>query len=203
MQSFLENVLLQLEQKYDKIEDLTFVVPSKRASTFLKKHLASHLKAPIFSPSIYSIEEFVALIADLNYASNTELLFELYNSYSQLPTKNKDDFNSFLKWGQTLLQDFNEINRYLVDETSLFSYLTSIQKLNQWGASKEKTQLITNYLEFWKSLPDIYSKFNSRLLDNKKGYQGLVYLQAYKQVEAYIQSQDTNSYVFIVSLIHI
>ena len=197
MQSFLENVLLQLEQKYDKIEDLTFVVPSKRASTFLKKHLASHLKAPIFSPSVYSIEEFVALIADLNYASNTEVLFELYNSYSQLPNKNKDDFNSFLKWGQTLLQDFNEINRYLVDETSLFSYLTSIQKLNQWGVSKEKTQLITNYLEFWKSLPDIYSKFNSRLLDNKKGYQGLVYLQAYKQVEAYIQSQDTNSYVFI------
>ena len=41
-----------------EIENLNFILPSKRAGTFLKHELASIIDAPIFSPQILSIEEF-------------------------------------------------------------------------------------------------------------------------------------------------
>ncbi len=197
MQSFLENVLFQLNNDYERLDELTYIVPSKRAAIFLNKHLCSYLNTPVFAPKIYSIEEFIAEIAGLEYATNTELLFELYSSYSKVHLEEKDDFSSFLKWGQTLLQDFNEINRYLVDHNSLFHYLTSIQKLNNWGLSAKKSELISNYLAFWNSLPAIYKAFTQHLLQNKKGYQGLVYQQASEAIESYLKSNTTKTFVFI------
>ncbi|WP_350289657.1 PD-(D/E)XK nuclease family protein [uncultured Croceitalea sp.] len=197
MQSFLETTLSKLYTDHNSLEKLTYVVPSKRAATFLIKYISSFLKAPVFSPKIYSIEEFIAEIADLEYASNTALLFELYTSYSKTPTQQKDDFNSFLKWGQTLLQDFNEINRYLIDDKTLFSYLSSIQKLKSWGVTDKKTELISNYLAFWTSLPKIYNDFNTQLLNKRKGYQGLVYQEASKAIETYLELQHQETFVFI------
>ena len=197
MHSFLELVLHQLKTEYPKLENITFVVPSRRASTFLNKHLAAHITKPVFAPHIFSIEEFIADIANLNYVSNTELLFELYASYSSLKLNEPDDFNSFLKWGQTLLQDFNEINRYLVNHQSLFSYLSSIQKLKNWGVVNEKTKLITNYLNFWNSLPALYLDFTSKLLKQKKGYQGLVYQKADENTENYLKLNAKESYIFV------
>ncbi|GMN09623.1 PD-(D/E)XK nuclease family protein [Croceitalea sp. MTPC9] len=197
MQSFLENVLNELLLEYENVEKLTFVLPSKRASTFLKKHLSAHIDKPIFSPEVYSIEEFVAEIANLNYASNTELLFELYKSYLKVFNGEKDDFNSFLKWGQTLLQDFNEIDRYLIDDSELFSYLSSIQKLKNWGVENKKTALVANYIAFWNSLPAIYSEFNSQLINKRLGYQGLVYRLACKRVGSYIDDAKNKDFVFI------
>ncbi|MFD2587545.1 PD-(D/E)XK nuclease family protein [Croceitalea marina] len=197
MQSFLENVLFQLNKDGDRLEELTYIVPSKRAVIFLNKHLSSYLNTPVFAPKIYSIEEFIAEIAGLEYATNTELLFELYSSYSKVALEEKDDFSSFLKWGQTLLQDFNEINRYLVDHNSLFQYLTSIQKLNNWGLSAKKSELISNYLAFWNSLPAIYTEFTQHLLQNKKGYQGLVYQQASAAIESYLKLSPNKTFAFI------
>ena len=195
--SFLKNVLSQLHNTYDSPEKLTYIVPSRRAVTFLNKHLSTFLKNPVFAPKIYSIEEFVAEIATLDYATNTELLFQLYTSYSKVYTEQKEDFNSFLKWGQTLLQDFNEINRYLIDDNTLFSYLNSVQKLKDWGATDNKTTLISNYLSFWNLLPAIYHEFNTQLLLNKKGYQGLVYKKASNAVESYLELHAKETFVFI------
>ncbi len=197
MRSFLENVLFQLKNKCDNLESITYIVPSRRASIFLKKHLSSHLTKPIFAPHIYSIEEFIAKMAKIDYATNTELLFELYNAYSSLELSEKDDFDSFLKWGQTLLQDFNETNRYLIDESSLFSYLASIQKLKHWGVADKKSELVTNYLNFWNNLPTIYHHFNSKLLEQKKGYQGLVYQKAYENVDNFLKLNAKIDFAFI------
>ena len=197
MQNFLEQVLYQLHHSSYTLEKLTFVVPSKRAVTFLKKHLSSNIEAPIFSPTMYSIEDFVMEIANLNYATTTELLFELYVSYNTTTSGQKDDFHSFLKWGQTLLQDFNEINRHLADEQDLFSYLSSIQKLKHWGIADKKTELISNYIAFWNNLPAIYNEFNKRLLNRQTGYQGLVYRQAYKCIDSYININKENTFIFI------
>ena len=195
--SFLENVLSQLQRDYDSPEKLTYIVPSRRAVTFLNKYLSSFLKSPVFAPKVYSIEEFVAEIANLDYATNTELLFELFTAYSKVSKERKEDFNSFLKWGQTLLQDFNEINRYLIDGDELFSYLTSIQKIKQWGIKDSKTKLVSNYLSFWNSLPAIYHAFNKQLLANKKGYQGLVYQKASKAVDTYLELRNKETFAFI------
>ncbi|MFK7811460.1 MAG: PD-(D/E)XK nuclease family protein [Maribacter sp.] len=197
MQSFLEEVIAKLKEEHHSLEDLIFVLPSKRAGTFLKNTIAKTAQRTAFAPEIYSIESFIEKISGLSYASNTQLLFELYSAYLNSAPKEEDNFFAFSKWGQTLLQDFNEIDRYLIDSEKLFSNLSAIQELNHWSLQGEKTKMMQNYLDFWNNLNQLYSNFNVILSEKGLGHQGLVYRQACKQLETYLDIHKNKIHVFI------
>jgi hypothetical protein len=66
----------------------------------------------------------------------------------------------FANWAKTLLQDFNEIDRYLLDSSYVLSYLKDIEDIKKWGIEVEnKTQLLENYIDFWKLLPIIIKHY--------------------------------------------
>ena len=198
MRSFLKEVIEDIEKKKLNIAQLTFVLPSKRAGTFLKDILSKSIDHTIFAPEILSIEEFVESLSELHYASNTELLFEFYKVYKELmPETQRETFDQFSKWGQLLLQDFNEIDRYLIDPNQIFDYLTSIKEINHWSLSEEQTPYIKNYLAFWNRLKIYYNRFKEELILKNKGYQGLVYRQAVYGLEQYIVSNPEKKHIFI------
>lgn len=197
MLSFLEEVIGKITKEHDILEDFVFVLPSKRAGTVLRNILATNTAKTVFAPEIYSIESFVELISGLSYASNTQQLFELYNTYIKNATKEKDNFFSFSKWGQTLLQDFNEIDRYLIDADKLFSNLSAIQEIDHWSVQAEKTKMMEDYLEFWNNLHQLYEDFNASLLKKDLGHQGLVYREACRQLQNYIENTQNKTHVFI------
>ncbi|MEX0313652.1 MAG: hypothetical protein AB3N18_05705 [Allomuricauda sp.] len=196
-QSFLQYVLGDLKQKEIAFEACTFVLPSKRSGTFLKKYISETLSKNIFSPKILSVEEFIEDIADLSTTSQIDLLLSLFKVYRQADIESHDDFGSFLKWGQTLIQDFNEIDRYLIPANDILNYLSAIKDLNHWSLKKEKTELIQNYLQLWNNLEFLYTTFSSTLLQQKKGYQGLVYKTAVQNLFSYSEKKKTGHIVFI------
>ncbi|WP_136466470.1 PD-(D/E)XK nuclease family protein [Flagellimonas onchidii] len=196
-QSFLEYVLDDLEQKKIAFEECTFVLPSKRSGTFLKKYLSEKLSRNIFAPPILSIEEFIEDIAGLSRTSSIELLLVLFKTYQHADLENHDDFDSFLKWGQTLLQDFNEIDRYLIPADDILNYLSVIKDVTHWSLKKEKTALIQNYLQLWTNLEFFYNRFTNALLQEKKGYQGLIYKTAVENLPSYSEKNKVQHIVFI------
>ena len=191
MTSFIKDVIVDLQKKGFDFSQLTFILPSKRAGVFLKHTLSQHLEKTIFAPEILSIEEFVESLSDLQYASNTELLFELYEVYQRLTPKDQiEPFDKFSKWAQILIQDFNEIDRYLIPSNSIFDYLSAIKNIEHqhWSLSEEPTEYVKNYLSFWSRLKTYYNLFNEQLILKKKGYQGLVYKEAVENIEQYALS---------------
>ncbi|WP_420603672.1 PD-(D/E)XK nuclease family protein [Flagellimonas sp.] len=196
-QSFLEYVLDDLEGKSIPIEACTYVLPSKRSGTFLKKYISSRFTKNIFSPEVLSIEDFVAQIAGITTAPTIDLLLELYNAYQASKIEVHDDFLTFLKWGQTLLQDFNEIDRYLIPAKDILNYLSAIKELNHWSLKKDKTNLVENYLLFWNHLESLYAAFSKSLLAQQKGYQGLVYRTAVNKLQNSLESNTENPIVFV------
>lgn len=195
--SFLEYVLSDLEKKAIPTSDCTFILPSKRSGTFLKKHISATLKRNIFSPDILSIEDFVVQISGLSPIPNMDLVLSLFEVYRNSDIKEKDDFNAFLKWGQTLLQDFNEIDRYLIPPKDILNYLSAIKELSHWSLKKNKTELVQNYLELWQHLYPIYSAFSAKLLYQNKGYQGLIYRTAVENMEAFAKNREETPIIFI------
>jgi len=197
MQSFIEEVVFELIQGGTNFTQTVFVLPSKRAGTFLKNSISRTLQKTIFGPEIYSIETFVEKISGLNYATNTEQLFALYNSYCATSTeKNKDNFLLFSKWGQTILQDFNEIDRYLVKTEEIFSHLSAIQELNSY-LKEDNTPLIENYIKFWNSLESLYNHFNTSLLNKGLATQGFAYRTANENIAQFAQGLSDKKFVFI------
>lgn len=197
MQSFIEEVVLELIQNGTNFTQTVFVLPSKRAGTFLKNSISSALNKTIFGPEIYSIETFVEEISGLTYATNTEQLFALYNSYyATSKEKDKDNFLRFSKWGQTILQDFNEIDRYLVNTKEIFAHLTAVQELNTY-LEEEQTPLIENYIKFWNSLEALYTHFNKSLLEKGLATQGYAYRTANTSIDEFADKLKTKKFVFI------
>ncbi len=179
------------------MENLVFVLPSKRAGTFVRNALAQKTVVPSFAPDIFSIEGFVEQLSGVSYATNTEQLSELYNTYSNLIKGEKDSFYVFSKWGQTLLQDFNEIDRYLIDTDQLFTNLSAIQEISIWSPEAEKTQMMEDYLAFWNKLDALYHTFNQKLLKQGIGHQGLVYRIACQELEDYLEQHPETIHIFI------
>ena len=156
MPTFITDVLRDLKSKNLDFSEIIFILPSKRAGVFLKNQLHNYIEQTTFSPIIVSIEDFVQDLSQLKQAKGIELLFQFYDSYKAITTEDKvESFDSFSKWAQILLQDFNEIDRYLISSGAIFDYLSAIQELNQKKLPFIIRRPVPNGFEYWK-LKDLY-----------------------------------------------
>ncbi|MEM8929235.1 MAG: PD-(D/E)XK nuclease family protein [Bacteroidota bacterium] len=197
MKSFLEQVIEQIHKAHKDFDDAVFVLPSKRAGIFLKQYLTSFIDRPIFSPKIYSIEELIIEISGLETAPNLNLLLGLYDAFRPHSENEAESFDSFILWGNTLLSDFNEIDRNLIDATALFDYLTANQRIKNWGTDKRATPLISNTIKFWGKLNTVYTSFRSDLLSKGIGYQGLLYREAVSKVEHFLKHSTSKKFYLV------
>tara|TARA_B110000114_G_scaffold179897_1_gene214910 strand:+ start:537 stop:3293 length:2757 start_codon:yes stop_codon:yes gene_type:complete len=198
MTSFIYDVLKDLEIHSKDVSKLSLILPNKRAGIFLKMEWSKLNKTTGFLPEIIAIETFIEELSQLRLLSNTELIFEFYEVYLELtPLKERDSFDSFSKWAPIVLQDFNEIDRYLIPQNQIFEYLSAIQEINHWSLEPNSTPLIKGYLSFWKKVHTYYTKFTAHLLQKGEGYQGLIYREAVENLEAYIQNHPDKSHVFL------
>lgn len=189
MTPFIDEVLGELLSRNEPISDYTFVLPSKRAGSYLINRLAKISNAPAFAPRVLSIEDFAQEISGLQSVDNVTALFEFYTAYcSCTPKEHIEDFETFSTWAQTLLYDFNEIDRYLIDYRSFFGYLGDIQEMKHWYLQEERTPLMENYLLFWNKLPEYYEALQKQLEKRELAYQGMVYRKASQMISPYAET---------------
>ncbi len=199
MQSFLEKTVQHLCSKYGEgISDLCIVLPNRRAGLFMKTHFAKNLGQTFWAPEILATEDFVGLLAELEIADSTTLLFELYETVKTVSKDRAESFDEFSKWGQILLSDLNEIDRYLVDVEQLFGNLKDIKELETWSLNTEEglTDFQKQYLHFWQSLGEYYHNFSKRLLDKHHSYQGLAYKIVAEHVEERVNKHPWKKIIF-------
>ena len=197
--SFLDKIATVLIENYSsKLSNTIVVLPNKRAKIFLVEALKKQVSSNILSPEIISIEEFIQDIASIRNIDPIELLFEFYEVYLSITEKpNQQSFELFANWAKTLLQDFNEIDRYLLDPSHVLSYLKDIEDIKKWGIEVEnKTQLLENYIDFWKLLPNYYQSLYNHLLNKGIGYQGLIYREAVNNLNRFSDSIKEKQYIF-------
>lgn len=176
-----------LSQSDIELSNCLIVLPNKRAKVFLLESLKNQLETTSFAPTIISVEDFIQDISGLRTIDPIELLFEFYEVYLSVTEKSKQQtFEEFATWAKTAIQDFNEIDRYLLDPNHVFSYLEDIEALKRWDLQpQDKTKLITTHLEFWAKLPLYYESFYKHLLKKGIGYQGLLYREAVKNLATF------------------
>lgn len=196
MSSFLQEVATEVCREERNLEDYIFVLPSKRAGNFLKSCLAREIGKTLFAPQVFSVEGFIKEISGQESASRIALLFTLYEAYLEITPDDPESYESFVQWAGTLLQDFMEIDRYLVPPDTVFSYLSAIQEMNHWAVAPEKTPMIKGYLKFWDKLQPLYDRFTSKLIAKGEGHQGLLYKLAVERLPAYLEANSGKRFIF-------
>ncbi len=195
MDTFIQDLAKKIITNHNDFSQLSIVLPSKRAVGFLRKELilqlSQHKEVGIL-PVIIDIEQFISELSGLRPIDATESMLMFYKAYLSVPEKQpKKDFESFSSWGQTLLQDFNEIDRYLVDHDTFFNYLYLINDQKHWFLQENKTDLVENYIHLWEQLKHYYKAFVDLITEKGVGFQGLQYRRAANAIENHLETQNT------------
>ncbi len=196
MAQFIENVVKDLVQNQKNFINTTLVLPGKRPMLFFKQEFQRQAQN-IILPQMKSIEELMSELSGLEIISGINLWFKAYQAYKKIVDK-PDSFEDFIKWGPTVLKDFDDIDASLQPAHKVLDYLVSVERINQWGDGKieiGKNEIIQNHLTFWGIVSKLYFQLQQDLLDSKEGYAGMVFRIASEKVEEIIENR-TSHYVF-------
>ena len=197
-ETFLDKIAQVIIRDYShNLSNTVVILPNKRAKIFLIESLKNQIENNIICPKIISIEDFIQEVSAIRAIDSIELVFEFYEVYLKLTdVKSQQPFDLFANWAKMLLQDFNEIDRYLLDSNHVLSYLKDIEDIKKWGIEVEnKTKLLENYIDFWKLLPNYYQTLYSHLLKKGIGYQGLIYREAVNKINVFSKSVPDTNYI--------
>ncbi|GGD21205.1 PD-(D/E)XK nuclease family protein [Flavobacterium orientale] len=197
--TFLQKLSKTIFEKYGSdFSNLIVVLPNNRAKIFLLEALKEESQHTFFAPTIISIETFIEEVSGLRSVDSIEVLFEFYTIYCSITVKEEiQTFELFSNWAKTLLQDFNEIDRYLLEPDHVFSYLKDIEAIKRWDLEPQnKTELIDNYLKFWHNMPVYYTELYNELLKKGVGYQGLLYREAVANLNHFSTAIGNKKYLF-------
>jgi CRISPR/Cas system-associated exonuclease Cas4 (RecB family) len=185
MKPFLQHLAEEIASRYgDDPGQLCVVLPNRRAGLYLKKYLAQALNKTAWSPQTFSVEDFITSISGLQIIDPAGLLFEFYHVHKEIHGDQAQSFEDFADWGQVLLQDFDEIDQYLVDPVKIFTFLDAARALSVWNLNERPlTDQEKNYLDFYNSFLDYYQRLHARLTAKKLAYQGLAYKMAAEGIE--------------------
>ncbi|MCM1310705.1 MAG: PD-(D/E)XK nuclease family protein [Bacteroides sp.] len=140
------------------LKSYTFVFPNMRSMRYFGEYVASRLnvKADTLRSLFLTMPELVEKGCSMTIAPNDRLLFILYRAYCNVSNGNGaiDSFDRFRYWGQMLLKDFNDVDRYLADPTQLFRNAKDYKQIQSFYLTPQQEQIIRTFWgndPYWKS----------------------------------------------------
>lgn len=200
------------------LERRIFVLPGHRAVVFFRKYLSECIKesgsSPMIAPQMLSVEEFFSTLSGGNCADKLTLILHLYDCYSELCAEDGikcESLDEFLFWGEVILNDFNDVDKYLINARDIFrnvsdlkdlsddlSYLTENQEkaIRAFLGHFEKTgEYKIRFARLWNLLGRLYEAFNERLDKEGLFYEGRLYRTLAAEVSS-AGAEDMLSHAF-------
>lgn len=192
MNSFLRRIAQTFYREYgNDMSKFCFVFPNRRAGLFFQRYLAEIIERPMFSPEIITINECFFSAVNGQEVDHLGALFRLYDIYRQTSGSN-ESFDNFVYWGEMLLTDFDDIDKYLADPKQVFTNITELKEIdllfnsfteNQLKAIREfwknfdplpDSQTSLNFIATWKILLPLYERFRQSLREEGLFTEGMV-----------------------------
>ncbi len=161
------------------------------------------------SPNITTMDKWVKSFSPEAVIDKTRALVLLFQLYTECKEHflNEDkvaSFDEFLKWGTTLLADFNEIDRYLLDAKQVFRNLADIKEIENWSFNEEElalqnkvlTKSQKRFMEFWDLLPGLYNRLNEELTKKETCYTGKAYRFLSNNIDVLFNEDKEHRFIF-------
>lgn len=215
MNGFLYSVTDFLYKKHQQnISEFTIVFPNRRAGVFFTKYLSEIANKTMWMPQIFTINELVQKLSNLQLADKLSLTFELYKNYKSI-YKTSENFDDFYFWGEMLLNDFDDIDKYLIDTDDMFQNISSIKDLDynfdylseeqiktlkqffknfDQGQTSDKKE---SFIKIWNVLNTIYKDFKKNLKEKSIAYEGMIYRQVFDNIKNNSLNLDFKKIIFV------
>ena len=191
-----------------------FVFPNRRSMAFFSRYLCQAVAdaernaavnggdvRPVYLPQLLTVNDFFYKACDSVPTDRVALILELYDCYKSL-NPNAESLDDFIFWGDVILSDFDDVDKYRIDAERLFtnvadfraiqdtySYLSDDQRaaVEQFvshfrEASRlrvdldaEDPSVKVRFLRIWNILGPLYRTFRERLASRGMSYEGMAY----------------------------
>ena len=173
---------------------------------FFRKYLADAVREdpaaiPMIAPKMLTMNEFFFKVSGAEPAGRVALLLELYECYRKL-NRNAEPLDDFIFWGDVILADFDDVDKYLADPGKLyanvadfrqlqdtFTYLTDTQRAAiehfishfrdgnslKVNPDSDNPKVKEKFLGIWNIMARLYADFNKSLEDKNLAYEGMAY----------------------------
>lgn len=201
MKPFLYQVASLFYEKWGaEVSRLAFVFPNRRTGLFFQKYLSEVADTPLFSPTILTINDLFIQLSGKQSADRISMLFILYDIYIR-QSGSTETFDEFLYWGEMLLNDFDDIDKYMANARMLFSNVTDLREIENdfdflsdeqiaairsfWSSfyPRGDTPNQQQFLAVWQVLYDLYEEFRATLAAEGKGYEGMIFREVVESME--------------------
>lgn len=199
MKAFVDRIVAYVNERGLSYQHVCVVVPSERMIAYLQRAFYEFHQKPILSPKIVTIDRWIQDASPFPVLDKTSLLFELYEVFQVDPVEiDVNTFDSFMTWGQTLLSDFDEIDRYLVAPHQLFKNLRDIREIENWSfnSTEELSKGQIQFMAFWDKLKPYYLALEERLKKKKVTTKGKAYRDFANQIEHAFGEDKEAQFVF-------
>ncbi|NDW10001.1 PD-(D/E)XK nuclease family protein [Dysgonomonas sp. 520] len=193
MTPFLFNVAKTYYKHHGKdISKFTFVFPNRRTGLFFQKYLSQLSKQPIFSPQILTVADLFAMLTEYRITDRIELLFTLYDNYKKI-SSSSESFDEFVFWGEMLLNDFDDVDKYMVDAQQLFRNVYDLKEIDAGFSFLTEDQIMAirrfwssflpigdsekkkDFMEMWQILFQLYTSLRNDLIEKGLAYEGMIF----------------------------
>ncbi len=216
-ESFLSLVARDLISRFGQdLAGVAVIFPSRRARLFFNNILYQQAQKPVWAPSYYSVEELFQQMTTLHPADPIKLVCELYKAYLEVYNSKSDQPSSetldeFYSFGETLLNDFDDIDKHLVNARSLFSNLQDLDLLKDdfLHLSSTQQEALSHYFRqtfqgdsslqaafwsIWSMLGEVYQLYRSNLEKEQIAYPGMLMRRALEENDHQFREDH---YVFV------
>ncbi len=202
MMPFLYRLAQRFYNQYkNTLHEHTFVFPSRRAGIFFQKYLTDISQKPLFSPTILTIQELFEILSPYQAGDKIGMLVILYNEYVKF-SRSDESFDDFLYWGEMLLDDFDDVDKYLIDAKQLFRNVQDLKSLDADMSylSEQQINAIRNFWErfipvegndtkkrfqeTWQILFELYTGFRNALHEKGYAYEGMLFREVAERAKA-------------------
>ena len=208
---FIKKLAGYLNNNYgDELTDSCIVFPSRRAGIYFRKYISELLTKPAWSPTIFSIEDFVWEHSDFIKADELVLIFELYNVFRKYGEK--ETFDEFYPWGEVLLRDFDEIDKNLVAPDTLFRVLKETRDVESlfflgldelehfkafWStfSNRKLNDAQTEFIRIWNMLQNVYTDFKLVLEAEHIAYEGMALRKLCDEIKSGTKTFDKFNHI--------
>lgn len=186
-----------------ELKNYKFVLPNRRSVAFFNRYLSSRvLDKSGMMPEVTTISDFISEQSGLVELDRIDLLFSLFCEFNKMETDWKDRLDSFLYWGDILINDFSDIDMNLANAEDVFGNLERYKDINADYLTEEQCKVLekywnyrrtpgdgehlwrpANYNSLWSKLLGLYHSFSDMLKKKGVGYSGLLYRIAYENIK--------------------
>ena len=157
---------------------------------------------PMVVPQMVTVSDFLTKCSGLVPSDRIGQLIDLYSCYKKHYAK-AETLDEFIYWGDVILSDFNDIDKYLIDPKAIFANIADLKALKdsyEYLSDTQREAILrfvdrfnesdarvsdnlmkgcgrdtkSSFREIWDILLNIYEDFNALLRSRGEAYEGMI-----------------------------